>query len=567
MSNTLKKSFSSVLVQPPNELRIVPARFKSDREALLVDAKYNDLKTTIYSGIDFAYSLFNTAQNGGSSQAFDEYDNIIELENGWYVNFQQDVGGSIPDSLLILDADVDTPLGGEITPETTELITPEPRLERQVLEGWNASAYSTEIISGSIQLSFSIAPYSKGVICGINQANKAKCRTDYDDINYCFYSFGNQYKILENGVDIGFSAETFTDSDIFKIVIFNGLTKYYVNDILKRTVARHENYSNFRGDVSLYASNDSLINAVIEKSVVPFVGTEISKNLEFGTDSSTNNSLYGSEISLNFEQGAILNVLNGSEISLNLEIGTDSNTDSILYGSEISENFETGNTVLIIPPDVLLGSETSFNVESGYIDTGEFSINYTEPDPTFSVDGEIIIKGVINKRLYTVTFTGAADGLSDIVIPIKSINGSLSNAGISNMQIVVPNGLKYGAEISARSNGGFIITAIEFYSDGTQSQTDFGEFKITRFPQNRGARSYSITVAGEMALARMGGNTVTVQGQSTLNNNSGVRSLNCGLDKDLLPSDTVIGFEGVSFKVARIGWLINESSQRMDVYE
>jgi hypothetical protein len=177
----------------------------------------------------------------------------------------------------------------------------------------------------------------------------------------------------------------------------------------------------------------------------------------------------------------------------------------------------------------------------------------------------VINKGFINSRRYLCTITGAADSLPDITVPISSINGSLSNAGTSSYQIVVPNGAKYAADISARSQGGFIITAVELYNNGTTASTDSKEFKIDSITGYSGARSYSINLTGSYKLSVIGGRTVNIAGQSTLNSSSGKLNFTCSLDKDLLPGDTVIPQVGNSFVVGKISVVINPQLQYMTI--
>lgn len=177
-----------------------------------------------------------------------------------------------------------------------------------------------------------------------------------------------------------------------------------------------------------------------------------------------------------------------------------------------------------------------------------------------------LAKKTISQRKYLCTFTAA--GESDIVIPVSSITGSLSTL-VSSVSVVVPNGVKYAAEIAKRAAGNLVISAIEIYTDGTSAQTDTQSFTVSSISQDKGGRSFSVTVRATATLTPASiPKRVDLQSVVYIRTNEqGKRKVRCGLDKDLLPSDLAALSADDDFIVDRITQVVNGPEMFMELME
>lgn len=214
---------------------------------------------------------------------------------------------------------------------------------------------------------------------------------------------------------------------------------------------------------------------------------------------------------------------------------------------------------------VFTGNTPTASVIRPYSDTpAQLALTFTGNAPTLGY--VVIAKPVVIGRRYKCTITGAADALPDIEIPISSINGRLTNDGMSSLSIVCPDGVGYAAAIAARSNGGLIIESIEDYADGS-SASDFSvEYPITGYASDRGSQNWSITISVSTTLTLGQARRVNLKGISYLGRAlTGKTRARCELDKDLLPGDVAMLDDGSEYTCGSITYVIGAAGRFMEV--
>lgn len=107
-----------------------------------------------------------------------------------------------------------------------------------------------------------------------------------------------------------------------------------------------------------------------------------------------------------------------------------------------------------------------------------------------------VTKATPAKINYLCAITGTNDNVPHAQVPISSINGTLNADGNDSILVVCPDAATYGAAISARTKGGFIITTVETYPDGSQRAVQSSEYAIDSIESDRGARAWSFSIRG-----------------------------------------------------------------------
>ena len=119
----------------------------------------------------------------------------------------------------------------------------------------NARVYSSEGISAPCYMSFKASQINKYIAIGLN--SDPATGINYTNIDYCFIPRDNGYVgIYENGTDR--SIETaYTTSTIFEIIYDGTNINYYMDGVLKRTIARTDSGPLYL-DSSFYGLNGAV---------------------------------------------------------------------------------------------------------------------------------------------------------------------------------------------------------------------------------------------------------------------------------------------------------------------
>lgn len=203
-------------------------------------------------------------------------------------------------------------------------------------------------------------------------------------------------------------------------------------------------------------------------------------------------------------------------------------------------------------------------INGGEINGAEINGLFTAP----IVIPPIVVKKTISKQNFIATLTGAADGVSDVIIPISSISGSINDVGNHSILIVCPDGFTYGGLISERLNGGFIITTIEVYTDGTSASVDSYEYALSTMASDRGARSFSISLRGTASILETEFDSYIGEGISILSvNTSGKYRVRLDYNSDIRPGDTLIIDDTTNITVGIVKYTISERNMYMTITE
>lgn len=197
------------------------------------------------------------------------------------------------------------------------------------------------------------------------------------------------------------------------------------------------------------------------------------------------------------------------------------------------------------------------------------SVNSAAINASGALTAFTFAKKIISGRSYRCTLTGSANALDDIVIPISSINGRLNAGGVSSLNIVCPNGVDYAADIVNRDLGTFIIATTEHYTDGTSDTTDSPEFANLAITYQRGGRSYSVSLRGEVNITlHYPPRKIAIQGFSyEAMQANGTRRIRCAMDKDFLPGDTAVLPDGEEVVMNAATYVIGPKNSSMELSE
>jgi hypothetical protein len=111
---------------------------------------------------------------------------------------------------------------------------------------------------------------------------------------------------------------------------------------------------------------------------------------------------------------------------------------------------------------------------------------------------------------YYCILTGAADGLSDLTIPISSFQASKRTGESTYLSVVVP-GMAYAEQIADRSNGEVVIY-MAYLLDGVESlREEILRVELEQINPQEGARSRSITLIGHKTVT-YDARAVSIQG-------------------------------------------------------
>jgi hypothetical protein len=104
--------------------------------------------------------------------------------------------------------------------------------------GWGGAqfAFSTEAYTTGVYLTATAGQTSGSCMCGFSEIPSSG---DYTDINYGFYFDVNIYYIYESNVSPVYTGTSYTTSTRFRIVYDGIYVKYYVDDIVVRSVLRN----------------------------------------------------------------------------------------------------------------------------------------------------------------------------------------------------------------------------------------------------------------------------------------------------------------------------------------
>lgn len=169
------------------------------------------------------------------------------------------------------------------------------------------------------------------------------------------------------------------------------------------------------------------------------------------------------------------------------------------------------------------------------------------------------------QMVYTLTLTGAADGQSDVVLPMASFQSRARAAAQTYLGVVVPWTTAYAAAIALRPNGTLVIAAGPRYADGTENLTIMLRATLDRVDVDRGPKNSSITLHGYYAASTLPVQTRNLSGVSYVRTGE-TNQIRSSVDIWVRPGDTAVDpTTGTSVSVDTITYVISPSRQEMTV--
>lgn len=165
---------------------------------------------------------------------------------------------------------------------------------------------------------------------------------------------------------------------------------------------------------------------------------------------------------------------------------------------------------------------------------------------------------------YRCILTGAADGVSDQVLPISSFQGRFRSGDPSFLSVVVP-GLDHAEAINARSNGGLVVFMVKTYRSGESIAEAICTVDLEDIRLDEGTSSVSITLSGHRTET-WSGKSLSLRGVSYRCITNGNFRCRCVPDLYVRPGDTV-EVNGDSFTADLITWTVGSGIESMEVSE
>lgn len=170
------------------------------------------------------------------------------------------------------------------------------------------------------------------------------------------------------------------------------------------------------------------------------------------------------------------------------------------------------------------------------------------------------------KTVYLCVLTGAADGLSDLTLPMSSFQAWMRDGDPSYLSVVVPSSVTYAADIAARSNGEIVISKGYKFTDDTEQMEEIIRSNYDSIRVDRGARSDSLTMTGYKTTSSSAPKERTLDGVSYYGLQAdGKRRVRADLDLFLRVGDTAIYGDGATdyFVVGTISYFVGAEPVQM----
>lgn len=214
-----------------------------------------------------------------------------------------------------------------------------------------------------------------------------------------------------------------------------------------------------------------------------------------------------------------------------------------------------------------LGFEVSISAESApFFGQISATLEFT-PRITGFQDWAFVLTELEIQEIYTLTITGAADGLPDIQVPMSTWQATHQAAPRQNyLQASIPGGDNWIDELQARQNGELVISKGFRFPDGTVRteeilRSDFGDLRY-----DRGPGSYTLTVSGYQPGRPEQTGRRTLSGVRSISMTGGRRRARCAIDLFLQPGMTVAG-GGLEFVADYINYYVSEADKFCEVSE
>ncbi|MFO8085475.1 MAG: P27 family phage terminase small subunit, partial [Desulfobacterales bacterium] len=159
-----------------------------------------------------------------------------------------------------------------------------------------------------------------------------------------------------------------------------------------------------------------------------------------------------------------------------------------------------------------------------------------------------------------------ADGLSDLEIPVQTVNVRLRHLSGSYVSVVIPNPRRWTSEILARSDGEMrIMAGFEFSGARWLELLIYANIQSVSFQDSPGGKD-TLTIAGTRYITQQDPQSVELEGISRIQKKeSGRYVVRCAYNFDVKPTDTVTLPNDDTFTIDLIRCALFQHDAYMDV--
>jgi|GEM_PF-4673319 len=168
-------------------------------------------------------------------------------------------------------------------------------------------------------------------------------------------------------------------------------------------------------------------------------------------------------------------------------------------------------------------------------------------------------------KQYYLTLTGADDSTTDVVLPMKSFQGTLRDGDPTYLSCVIP-GVDYSAQINARSNGDLIVEMAYLLDGIEQYKEQLAIVDLETIRIDEGTKNKSITLSGHRTESFVSKNVILDDASYYYISGGEYHYRLAKIDMYLKPGDTV-EVNDDSFTIDTVSYFVSVSRQQMDISE
>lgn len=242
--------------------------------------------------------------------------------------------------------------------------------------------------------------------------------------------------------------------------------------------------------------------------------------------------------------------------------GSEYNTDS---DDEIGLGATSNayNLTAILSEEIGLADVADRTIEAYRTSDDEIGVEF-EADAVNWTQWLITYAGIAIRKYY-FTLTGAADGTTDVEIPIESFQARIRDDEPTYLAVVIPNST-YSAQIASRSNGQMVVEMAFELGGAEVYREEIVRVDLETIRIDEGAISSSITLDGH-ATDTWSSKVSTLQFPTYKKTDGGKITYRLSFpDMYLRPGDTAKYGED-EFTVGKITLSVNSMQQQMEVVE
>ncbi len=152
---------------------------------------------------------------------------------------------------------------------------------------------------------------------------------------------------------------------------------------------------------------------------------------------------------------------------------------------------------------------------------------------------------------FRLTLTGGANGVSDMVLGMTSLNARLKSGAPSYLQATIPCTTAYAEAVAARGLGDLVLDYVIRDSEGLETVSTVTTVALETIQLSKGVNSRSINLVGHRQSTNSDPTSHTVYGLSQQTGTTSKTVLVPGYNPLILPADTITS-EGIIFVIGSV---------------